>query len=358
MKKALSFDDVLIVPKYSEIASRANVNTTVNFLGENIFPLISSNMDSVTGADMAKAMLEEGCQAALHRFQSVEDNVKMFKQAPRSIVSIGLGDAELERAAALLNAGATKFLIDVAHGANVEVVRQTKALRLLVGPKNKIIVGNFATGESIKTFLYHLGDKYAIDAVKVGIGGGSACTTRIVTGCGLPTLHSVIDCRSAGLPIIADGGIRNSGDFAKALTAGASVVMVGKLLAGSDESSGELKTIYFDDSEVYLKDLREPLSNFLKSSNLRKGKKSYRGSASLESYEAQGKTAKHRTPEGESFLIPYSGPVKNTIQTLDAGLRSAMSYVGASNITEFQERAELVQITNAGVVESGAHGAK
>lgn len=339
MKQALSFDDVLITPKFSTIASRADVNTKVNFLGEKIFPIISSNMDSVTGAEMADAMTSYGAQAALHRFQSIEDNVHMFHSALNPIVSIGLGDAELERAAALLNAGATKFLIDVAHGANMEVVRQTKALRKLIGKDKKIIVGNFATGESVKTFLYNLGSHYEIDAIKVGIGGGSACTTRVVTGSGLPTLHSIIDCVHVGLPIIADGGIRNSGDFAKALAAGATVVMIGKLLAGSAESNA--KNVHIESNRT-----------------LSPSHKQYRGSASKESYEVQGKLADHRTPEGESFLVPYSGPLENTLKTLEAGLRSSMSYVGAENLVEFKEKAEFIQITHAGVIESSAHGSK
>lgn len=329
MKQILSFDDVLIQPSFSDIKSRADVDVKTTFLGEDIFPLISSNMDSVTGSTMANAMLNYGAQAALHRFQSIEDNVKMYKSSPGCLVSVGLGDSELERAAALAQAGATKFVIDVAHGANMEVVKQTKALRLLLGKEDAIVVGNFATGSSVKEFLYHLGSKYEIDAIKVGIGGGSACTTRIVTGCGLPTLHSINDCRSLGLSIIADGGIRNSGDLAKALAAGATTVMVGRLLAGSNESLSP----QFGDNQ-----------------------RTYSGSASESSYNKQNKRASHRTPEGESFQIPYTGPVEQTLQQLEAGLRSSMSYVGAKNLKEFQERAELVQVTHAGTIESGAHG--
>lgn len=333
MIKSLSFDDVLLIPQFSTIKSRADVDPTHSFLGEKIFPVISSNMDSVTGTAMGKAMLAYGAQAALHRFQSIEDNVKMYKAAPGTIVSLGLGDLELERAAALFQAGANKFLIDVAHGANTEVVRQTKALRAILKNNAAIIVGNFATGESVNSFTHHLGSKYAIESIKVGIGGGSACTTRLVTGCGLPTLHSILDARSTGLPIIADGGIRNSGDIAKALAAGASAVMVGRLLAGAEESLG--KPIHEDFSSLG---------------------KQYRGSASGESYEAQGKSAKHRTPEGESFLVPYTGSVSYTLRQLEAGLRSAMSYVGAATIKEFQEKAQIVEITGAGRIESSAHG--
>jgi IMP dehydrogenase len=327
MKKVLSFDDVLITPQFSTIKSRANVDPRVDFLGEKIIPIISSNMDSVTGATMANAMHYVGAAGALHRFQSIEDNVKMFKAAPKSLVSLGLGDTELERAAALMYVGANKFIIDVAHGASIEVVKQTKALRHIIKDSH-LVVGNFATGRSITDFFYHLGNKN-VQALKVSVGSGSACTTRMVTGCGLPAFESIIDCRSAGVPIIADGGIRGSDDLCKAIGAGATVVMIGRLLAGTDESAAQ----------------DGPL-----------GYKIYRGSASKESYEVQGKTASHRAPEGQSFFVPYSRAVADTITQLEAGLRSAMSYVGASNIEEFRERVEFVEITNGGAEESKPHG--
>lgn len=332
MKLNLSFDDVLIVPQFSSVKSRKDVKTTTTFLGEEIFPVISSNMASVTEAAMAKAMADYGARGCLHRFMSVDENVKQFVTVMQNIgrplyVSLGLGDLELERAAALANVGATHFVIDVAHGASMEVVRQTKALKHIVGKDSYIVVGNFATGRTVKDFTHHLGSN--IDAIKVGIGGGANCTTRVVTGVGMPTLSSVIDCHSAGIPIIADGGIRGSADFAKALAAGASAIMVGKILAGSNESSAPTTT---------------------------RGYKLHSGSASTQSYKAQGKESKWRTPEGDTFTVANTGPVHNVLNTLESGLRSAMSYVGATNLTEFQERAELVQITESGIVESQAHG--
>jgi len=328
LKKSLSFDDVLIVPKFSNVKSRKDVNTRVGFLGLQVLPVVSSNMASVTEVNMAKAMRSAGAIGALHRFMSIEDNVRMYESSPQeTLVSIGLGDVELERAAALYRVGARRFIIDVAHGAHMEVVRQTKALRHIIGKDGYIVVGNFATAQSVKDFKYFLGET-KIDAIKVGIGGGGSCVTRMVTGCGLPTLASVLDCSELGLPIIADGGVRNSGDIAKALAAGATVVMCGRILAGSNESSAEV------DSQF----------------------KIYSGSASMESYEAQGKGASHRTPEGESFLVPLTGSVFNTIQTLESGLRSAMSYVGVTNLHDFRECAELVEVTGHGKLESEAHG--
>lgn len=336
-----SFADVLIVPQFSTVKSRADVDTSVKFgLDDLRLGIISSNMDTVTGPEMSKAMLKNGAQACLHRFQSIGNNVLQFVsssyEGKAPWVSIGLGANELERATALLDAGAKTFLIDVAHGATMEVVFQTKALRNIVGKDKYIIVGNFATKRSVQTFLSRLGDT-TIDAIKVGIGGGSACTTRIVTGCGVPTLASIIDCKSLNIPIIADGGMRDSGDIAKAIAAGASAVMLGRMLAGAEESPGQAyQPRGIDSGNTLLKE--------------------YRGSASEESYKVQGKEASHRTPEGESFVVPYTGPVADTLQQIEAGLRSSMSYVGAHTLSEFRQKAQFIQITNAGIVEGKAHG--
>jgi IMP dehydrogenase len=294
---------------------------------------------------MANAMKDFGAVGALHRFMSIQDNINQFLECSYTrngndtmpIVSVGLGKAELERAEALYSVGANVFLIDVAHGASMQVVQQVQELRKLLHHSSRIIVGNFATGRSILDFNYHLGSN--VEAYKVGIGGGSACLTRVVTGCGLPTLASVIDCASVGFPTIADGGIRNSGDVAKALGAGATTVMIGRLFAGCTESPGEL----FDSS---VRPDGDPYQWY----------KKYRGSASTESYQVQGKIAPHRSYEGDAYLIPYTGPVKNTLQQIEGGLRSALSYVGATNLQEFRECVELVQVTGQGAKENGAHG--
>lgn len=335
MKLDLCFDDVLIAPQFSYVKSRKDVDVSEEFCGDLLnLPIISSNMDTVTGVKMVHAMREYGAQAALHRFQSIEENVKQFRECSddffKPIVSIGIGKKELERAEALSSIGADKFLIDVAHGASMHVVEQVWELYELLKNNEKVIVGNFASARTIRDFNHHLSGK--VDAYKVGIGGGSACLTRVVTGCGGNTFGSVLDCASLGFPIIADGGIRNSGDIAKALGAGATTVMIGRLFAGCDESPGELIATY-------------------------KGEmKKYRGSASTESYEVQGKVASHRSYEGDSYLIPYTGPVRDVLQQFEGGLRSALSYVGANNLREFREDIEFVQITGQGAKENGAHG--
>lgn len=332
-KKSLSFDDVLIVPKFSDVTSRKDVSLRQNFLGFDLqVPIISSNMDSVTNGGMACAMTMSGGIGCLHRFWDIGQNVSEYLKAGPVIVSVGLGGAEMERAEALYAAGASAFVVDVAHGASMRVIEQVKNIRSLIGKKGFVVAGNFATAESLNEFLEQGGD--VVDAIKVGIGGGSACTTRVVTGCGLPTFASIIDCAALGIPIIADGGIRNSGDIAKALAAGASTVMLGRMLAGCNESAAECAGSYGYTVE----------------------RKIYRGSASLQSYAAQGKLSEWRTPEGESFSIPAIGPVEYVLRGLEAGVRSALSYVGATNLDEFRANVEFATVTGSGAAESQAHG--
>lgn len=251
-----------------------------------------------------------------------------------------MGSAELERAKALYDNNAYNFIIDVAHGASTQVVAMYEKMREAL-PDANIVVGNFATASSVKEF--NKLSRYKLQAIKVGVGSGSHCTTRIVTGCGLPTLQSLLDCKSLGIPMIADGGIKNSGDIAKALAAGASIVMLGNLLAGTDETPGQL----ISDDNTFIA---------IPSNYVSKKYKQYRGSASKESYEVQGKTAEHRTAEGESSLVPYKGPVGNVVQELTAGLKSAMSYVGAVNLEEFQDKAILVEVSHSSYLEGTPHG--
>lgn len=353
MRETFTFDDVLIEPVFSTISSRKEVDTSQEFLGLNLkFPLLNANMDTIASSNMAVSLANFGSLGTLHRFKDINASLKEFDEVQDRIfnssletclipiVSIGIGSNELERAMALNRVGAKRFLIDVAHGAAQHVVDMYDALRSKLTDDSYIVVGNFATESSIRAFVYHSKSVRNPDAFKVGIGGGSVCSTRIVTGCGTPTLSSVLDCVNSGYPIIADGGIRNSGDIAKALAAGATTVMVGNLLAGTDETPGEpvYKTGYFPPSEKSITH------------------KKYRGSASLESYEVQCKVSNHRAPEGESILVPYKGPVVNVLNLLKAGVQSAMSYVGASNLKEFEENAEFIQVSHNGALESLPHG--
>ena len=352
MKKLLAFDDVLLIPKFNYVESRADVNLESNFLGLNLrLPIFSANMDSVTESKMAAAMSKVGGVGCLHRFQDIESNIKMFDDSVdlmaqnhypinKPFVSIGLGSNEFERALALEEAGATHFVIDVAHGASMAVVKQYDRLRSSLKTNAVIIVGNFANAQSIKDFNHHVKSSKRPEAFKVGIGGGSVCSTRIVTGCGSPTFGSVLDCVSSGVDVIADGGIRNSGDIAKCLGAGARAVMVGSLLAGSSETPGE---IFYTQNGEYLD---EP------------GYKIYRGSASSDSYKSQNKVANHRTAEGVSRKVEYKGSTLDILQNLEAGVRSAFTYVGASDLVSFRENAEFSEITSNGLTENHPHGLK
>jgi IMP dehydrogenase len=351
MELSLSFDDVLITPKFSKISSRKDVDISTKLCSQKMLPIISSNMDTITSSEMTHAMFNypnlegPGARGCLHRFWSIEENLKAFKEsATQTWVSFGLGAVELERAEALKHAGAITFVLDVAHGASSEVVKQVNNFRDLVGYLPSLVVGNFATGKTIEDFKEAAGEKHDVDAYKIGIGGGSACTTRVVTGCGLPTLASLLSCSRANVNLIADGGMRTSGDIAKSLAVpNVKAVMLGGMLAGTEESSGltTYKTENFDGIITTKAICKE-----------------YRGSASKESYATQEKLADWRTAEGESFLVPYKGSVKEILQQIDAGLRSSFSYVGANNLKEYQQLAEFVQITNNGVKESGAHGRK
>lgn len=345
MSEAYSFDDVLIVPKFSEISSRKEVSVASAICGQTLeVPVISANMDTVTGPRLADRIIDLGGQACLHRFSSIDENVLEFealgKWGKTPWVSVGLGADELDRAKALKDAGAKVFVIDVAHGAQASVVQQVVNLdRYLFG--TYIVAGNFASAPSVMEFLkrvYQSGGR--VDAIKVGVGPGSACTTRIKTGCGVPQLYAIktiadsvkgfnlTNFSGADVKVIADGGMRTPGDVAKALGAGAHAAMLGGMLAGTLESPGELVG----------------------------GKKMYRGSASKESYQDQGKQAAWRTAEGESFYVPYKGTVEDVVRDIEGGLRSAFSYVGARNLQEFHMKCEFMRVTPGSVRENGAHG--
>jgi len=357
METYFTFDDVLIVPQFSDIQSRKDVDLSVytspklfRWFGSSSLPVISANMDTITDARMARSMLKYGAQACLHRFCTIEENVKMFSESEVSVeddedcrhspmVSIGLGKEELDRAYALYGNCATRFVIDVAHGAQQAVVDQAKKLREIIKDNGAIMVGNFASGSSVEDFIEKCGPN-VVDAAKVGVGPGSACTTRIKTGVGFPQLSAIEEiarvARHFGFGVIADGGMKTPGDIAKALGAGAHMVMLGGMLAGTDETPGE----------IFYPEGPGPQCPV----------KSYRGSASQESYEAQGKKGTHRTSEGESFMVPYKGSVVDVLQDIEGGLRSSFTYVGARNIGEFHEKVEFVRITNATSKENGAHG--
>lgn len=469
----LTFDDVLLVPKYSDIRSRKDVDTST-WLTPGIrlhIPILSANMDTVTEASMAIAMAQQGGLGVLHRFMSIERMVEMVRKVKRAEsmvvltpltilpsasvaearhlmaeegigglvvvdeyqhllglvttrdvllapdasapvstvmtprerlivarenetleaarhklythrieklplvdaedrlaglitvqdivkiqehphatkdglgrlrvgVAIGVKPEEIERAQACVEAGADLLVLDIAHGHSEHALRMVRALKQRF-PNMPLMAGNVATAEGVRDLV-----KAGADAVKVGVGAGSICTTRIVTGCGVPQLTAIAECAAEGhrlnVPIIADGGMRTSGDVTKALAAGASAVMLGNMLAGTEESPGP---------EV-----------------VRQGRryKIVRGMASLTANVQRRRLERNEedveeeewsevVPEGVEALVPYRGKVKDILHQIVGGVRSGMSYVGAHNLPELWEKAEFIRITPAGKVESGAH---
>ena len=334
--RGLTFDDVLLVPGYNGIKSRQNVTTTVSLIGRQFeIPIISSNMDTITELDMANALSEMGGMAILHRFMNIEANVALFKQTrhkDRVAVSIGLGKHGLDRADALVGAGASIICVDVAHGHSKEVNRSVRALREKFKDNVLLIAGNVATYAGAD-YLAAAG----ADAIKVGIGSGSVCTTRIKTGFGVPQLSALQDCRKVDRTLIADGGIRFAGDAVKALAAGADFVMLGGMLAGTDETPGQVfqkKTVSGNSVSV----------------------KRFRGMASKEAQDDfMGGMSEWKTAEGVAVEVPCRGPVKNIIQDVMGGIRSGMTYCGALTIQDLQRKAQFIEITSSGQAESAPH---
>lgn len=329
--EAITFDDVLLVPSYNHHESRRVVNIKVtDKLGKLTLelPVISSNMDTITESKMANFMHSKGGMGALHRFLSVEENIKQFKACKGPVfVSVGCSSAEIERAEALRDAGADYFCIDVAHAHAKYVGKTLKTLRKLIG-SGCIMAGNVATYAGAD-YLASCG----ADIIKAGIGGGSVCSTRIKTGFGIPMLTCIQDCARTDRSIVADGGIRTPGDIVKALAFGADFVMIGGMLAGTDPTPG--KVITQDDGSKI---------------------KSYRGMASREAQEDfLGQMHEWKTAEGVSAEVPYRDNQDGILADIIGGLRSGLTYAGADTICELQRKLNYVLVTQAGRLESLPH---
>ena len=331
----LSFDDILLIPQHSEVKSRKDVNLRVTIgrgsskalsLG---IPIIAAPMDTVCEWEMASAIRKTGGLGILHRYMTIDEQVRHIKMAKANDALAGgsvgaVGQFEHD-ATSLLDAGAGLILIDIANGHSNHAVEATKRLRRMLGNDVHIMAGNVATWDGFA----RLADAGA-DSIRVGIGGGSACTTRVVSGHGVPTLSSIMDIRNHfnygdGPDIIADGGIRNSGDAAKALAAGANAVMVGRLLAGTDESPGEVVN----------------------------GKKIFRGMASREAQEA-GRGVVSGV-EGIATTVDYVGSVNNIINDFKAGLSSALSYTGVDNLVDFYHESMYNRVSGNSLHETKPH---
>ncbi|MEI6834180.1 MAG: guanosine monophosphate reductase, partial [bacterium] len=239
--RGLTFDDVMLVPGYNGIRSRQDVTTSVTAAGRKFeIPIISANMDTITEEAMSDAITGFGGMAILHRFMSIEENVAMFqrvKKPKQTGISIGIGEESMPRAEALIAVGAEIICVDVAHGHSKEVNRTVRQLRERWGNNIMIIAGNVATYAGAD-YLAAAG----ADVIKVGIGPGSVCSTRMKTGFGVPQLTALQECRKVDRCVIADGGIKNPGDAVKALAAGADFIMMGGMLSGTDETPGQIIT--------------------------------------------------------------------------------------------------------------------
>jgi IMP dehydrogenase len=328
MQKTYSYDDVLLVPKYSEVESRSQVSLDSKLGADLTFrtPIIASPMDTVSGLEMALALSRLGGVAVIHRYNSIEEQAAIVRQVKnageRVGAAVGSTGDYMERVTALYNAGVDFICIDVAHGHHINVFRAIRNIRDSYGPSIHIMAGNVATSEAFEAL-----QAWGADSIRVGIGGGSICSTRIQTGHGVPNLSAIMDCATVArkATLIADGGIKNAGDVVKALAAGADFVMLGSLLAGTDEAPGEMVD----------------------------GRKVYRGMASREAQ--QDWRGKSSAPEGIATTVQYKGPVEPIFNDLVGNVKSGLSYTGAVNIGGLQARSEFILQTSAGQSESSTH---
>ena len=344
IKEALTFDDVTLTPKYSNILP-SEVDTSIKLTKDLKLriPLLSSAMDTVTESKMAIAIAKAGGIGVIHRNleikKQIEEIRKVKKQKLLVGAAVGAGPNELRRAEEILKEGLDLIVVDTAHGHTKKVSEIIKYIKRIKSKKIALCAGNIATPEAAK-FLLKLG----VDIIKVGIGPGSICTTRLVAGIGVPQLSAILSVRKAiknqNAKIIADGGIKYSGDLAKAFAAGADAVMIGSLFAGTDEAPGKIVK--------------------------RNGKyfKSFRGMGSVGAmnkgsadryFQLKQKDISKYVPEGVEGFSKYKGDVESIIYKLVGGLRSSMGYLGSKQIKYLRNKPQFVKITKAGFYESMVH---
>ncbi len=337
--EAITTKDTLLVPKYSEIRSRKDIDISSRLSDIHSFdlPLISSPMDTVTEKEMLVAMNDCGGFGILHRYNRIEDQIKIIEsikwtdksKGKKTFVgaAIGVTGDYLERAMELCGL-ADLICLDVAHGHHI-LVKEALNNLIKAGVKDKthIMAGNVATFQGFEDL-----SNWGADSVRVGIGGGSICSTRIQTGHGVPNLHAVMECAKStrDTKLIVDGGVKNSGDIVKLLAAGADFVMCGSLLSGAQETPG--KIITSEDGRSF---------------------KKFRGMASKEAQiEWKGEAS---SLEGVSTLVPARGSIKDILREIETGIRSGLSYSGARNLHDLRDKAEFIVQTVAGQAESSIH---
>lgn len=357
IREALTFDDVLLVPKKSEVlpkdvslSSKLTKNITLKI------PFLSSPMDTVTESKMAISMASLGGMGVIHKNLTIENQAKEVKAVKNFVIkdkdkaaidkegklivaaAVGISEDRYKRIEALIEAKVNAIVIDTAHGHSENVLKVVKDIRKMYS-KIDIIAGNIATADGAKALI-----DSGVDAIKIGIGSGSICTTRIIAGIGVPQFTAVYDASKVAkenkVGAIADGGVKYSGDIVKAIAVGANAVMAGGLFSSTDEAPGDVIII---DGKKY---------------------KSYRGMGSIGAMKLGSKdryfqseivTFSKFVPEGIEGITEYKGSVESVIYQLVGGLRSGMGYMGAKNISTLQKNAEFVKITNQGLVESHVH---
>ena len=344
IKEALTFDDVTLAPKYSEVLpSEVNTETQLSSFLKLKIPLLSSAMDTVTESKMAIAIAKVGGIGVIHRNLNIKKQINEIKKvkSKRLLIgaAVGAGPQEHKRAKAILQEGVDLIVVDTAHGHTKKVAEIIKIIKKIKNKKTSLCAGNIATPEAAK-FLIKLG----VDIVKVGIGPGSICTTRVVAGIGVPQLSAILSVkkgvRNNKTKIISDGGIKYSGDIAKALAAGADAVMIGSLFAGSTETPGKL--------------IKKNGKLF----------KSFRGMGSVGAmnkgsadryFQNKQKDISKYVPEGVEGFVRYKGNVSSIIYKLIGGLKSSMGYLGAKKVVNLKNKPYFVKITKAGFYESMVH---
>ena len=344
IKEALTFDDVTMAPKYSEVLpSEVNTSTQLSKNLELKIPILSSAMDTVTESKMAIAIARVGGIGIIHRNMDIKKQIEEIRKVKKQKLlvgaAVGAGPLELKRAEAILEEKVDLIVVDTAHGHSKKVAEIIKVIKREKNSKITLCAGNIATADAAR-FLIKLG----VDVIKVGIGPGSICTTRLVAGIGVPQLSAILSVkkgvRNKKTKIISDGGIKYSGDIAKAIAAGADAVMIGSLLAGTLETPGKL----IKRNGILYKNFRGMGS--VGAMN--------KGSADRYFQNKQKDISKY-VPEGVEGFVKFKGEVSKILYKLIGGLKSSMGYLGAKKIINLKNKPNFVKITKAGFYESMVH---
>ncbi len=343
IKEALTFDDVLLLPRYSSVVpSETNLNIKLSPSIDLKLPFISSAMDTVTESKMAIEMAKNGGLGIIHRNLKISEQSKEVEAVKRLNLQVGaaVGTSfkELDRAKSLIDNGVDLIVVDTAHGHSKNVFKIIDNLKKIL-KKTSLCVGNIATAEAAKS-IYNSG----ADIIKVGIGPGSICTTRMVAGIGVPQVTAIMSVKQAlknkKIKIISDGGIKFSGDLVKAVAAGADAIMMGSIFAGTDETPGK----------------KFKLKNKLYKLYRGMGSIGAMSSGSSERYfQKQHENKSKFVPEGVESRVEYKGSVSKIIYQLQGGLRSSMGYIGAKHLKDINKRSKFIKITKAGFYESMVH---